>query len=97
ERNINDDDSIFHHYQKLIQLRKEEDILANGEYRRIDVGDDEVWGYIRTYQQERWLILNNFKEEEKLCHIDLPEGTNIKEIIISNYRDSDCTLKDKVL
>ncbi|MGX8852871.1 alpha,alpha-phosphotrehalase [Amedibacillus sp. YH-ame10] len=97
ERNIDDDDSIFYHYQKLIQLRKEEDILANGEYQRIDVGDDEVWGYIRTYQQERWLILNNFKEEEKLCHIDLPEGTNIKEIIISNYRDSDCTLKDKVL
>lgn len=97
ERNSNDDNSIFYHYQKLIQLRNQEDILANGEYQRIDVGDDEVWAYIRIYQQERWLILNNFKEEQKLCHIDLSEGMSVKEIIISNYRDSDCTLKDKVL
>ena len=90
EKSLEDEKSIFYHYKKLIALRKEYDIIAYGSFLPILEEDREIFAYIREYNKERLLIINNFYGNE--VNFKLPsdislEGYSIK-ILISNYEDS---------
>lgn len=84
ENALKDSNSIFYHYKKLIQLRKELDILVDGEYKLIDIGIDEVWCYKRFNQNTEILIISNFTEKD----YEIPFEYDIKKIIISNYNNT---------
>jgi len=53
EQALKDPNSIFYHYQKLIQLRKEYDIITLGDYQLILPDDQAIFAYIREYNNER--------------------------------------------
>ncbi|MCY8466326.1 alpha,alpha-phosphotrehalase [Bacillus atrophaeus] len=55
-----DKNSIFHHYKKLIQIRKEYDIVTDGEYELIDKDDPNIFAYVRHGENEKLLVINNF-------------------------------------
>lgn len=75
--------SIFYHYKKLIQLRKELDIVTEGKYELLDFGKDEVWGYKRFNEKEEIIVISNFTENE----YEINFNYIVKERIISNYDD----------
>ena len=52
-----DPDSIFYHYQKLISLRKENDIMVYGTYYLLFPEDEDLYIYTRTLGTEQWLIV----------------------------------------
>ncbi len=90
EKALNDSNSIFFHYQKLIQLRKEFDVITDGEYQPISNEDDAVFVYVRTSGSEKILVINNFYGIEKTfvlpAHLHLDEYDS--EMLLSNYEDS---------
>jgi trehalose-6-phosphate hydrolase len=90
ENALKDTESIFYHYQKLIRLRKECDILTDGDFKQIADGDREVFAYLRNKQDEKLLVLNNFYGKETV--FSLPTEVNPDEycsmILLSNYPDS---------
>ncbi|HZG73702.1 MAG TPA: alpha,alpha-phosphotrehalase [Chondromyces sp.] len=90
EAALNDEDSIFYHYQKLIQLRKEYDIITDGDYQLIAADHPDIFAYIRNGENgEQLLVINNFYGKE--TDFQLPEGVTTKEsgnILLSNYQDS---------
>jgi len=90
EQAMNDEDSIFYHYQKLIQLRKELDIVTEGDYRLIADDHDSVFAYVRTSGNEQLLVVNNFYGNE--VDFKIPENVEIDgmnvTMLISNYKDS---------
>jgi glucan 1,6-alpha-glucosidase len=53
EAALNDSDSIFYTYQKLVQLRKENPIMVWGDFELIDTVDN-VFSYYREYKGERY-------------------------------------------
>ena len=55
-----DPDSIFYHYQKLISLRKENDIMVYGTYYLLFPEDEELYIYTRTLGTDQCLIVCNF-------------------------------------
>ncbi|EGL83448.1 alpha,alpha-phosphotrehalase [Caldalkalibacillus thermarum TA2.A1] len=85
-----DPDSIFYHYQKLIKLRKELDIITYGDYRLILADHPQIFAYLRTYNHEMLLVINNFYPQETL--FELPGDVNVdgadSRILISNYPDT---------
>lgn len=93
---LEDKDSIFYHYKKLIQLRKEYDIIAYGEYQPILEEDKSIFAYIRRYKDEMLLVISNFYDKEK--KVDLSEFVNQNKyktnILISNYKDSSKDMKN---
>lgn len=93
---LRDEDSIFHHYKKLIQLRKEYDIIAYGDYEPILEEDRDIFGYIRRYEGEMLIVLNNFYDRERTLDLtDIIDMDNYHvNILISNYRDSTEDIKD---
>ncbi|MCB5239222.1 alpha,alpha-phosphotrehalase [Niallia circulans] len=90
ENALKNKDSVFYHYQNLIKLRKEYDIITDGDYELLAPDDDKIFAYLRSTDKEKLLVVNNFYEEEvefKLPeHIDMTGLTS--EILLSNYSNS---------
>lgn len=86
----NNESSIFYHYKKLIQLRKDYEIITDGSYQLILGDDPQIFAYLRESGDEKLLIVNNFYEEK--AWFKLPNNLGIRttegEILISNYQDS---------
>ncbi|MGA9232939.1 MAG: alpha-amylase family glycosyl hydrolase, partial [Exiguobacterium oxidotolerans] len=78
-------DSVFHHYKKLIQLRKQYDVLTNGMYRLLTPDDLSIWAYERTTEDEQLLVLSNFYSSETT--FTLPETMSDADVLIQNYPD----------
>ena len=65
------DDSIFYHYSDLIHLRKEHPIVLTGEYRVLNLEDEQVYAYLRVNSAEdaaasgerALLVVANFTQE----------------------------------
>ncbi len=85
ERERNDPSSIFHYYQKLIRLRKEHEILAEGEFELLLEEDPAIFAYIRRLGEKEWLVVANFTDKETDCEL-LREWQGKKKMI-HNYPD----------
>ncbi|UOB79629.1 alpha,alpha-phosphotrehalase [Bacillus sp. ZJS3] len=90
EKALEDKDSVFYHYKKLIELRKTYDVITEGEYAILDENHAKVWAYTRTTENEVLLVINNFYGEEITysvpSHVQLDEMK--QEVLLSNYKDS---------
>ena len=80
-----DPDSIFHYYRKLICLRKENPIFAEGDFRLLLEEDENIFAYVRSLADRELLVVANFTEQEVTC--TLPEEWKEGEVVIHNYKD----------
>ena len=82
---INDAESIYSYYKKLIQLRKNYPIIVYGDFHPLYEESEKNYCYIRELGKEKLLVLCSFSEEEQL--VELPdEFLGRKGItLISNY------------
>nr|WP_317282767.1 alpha-glucosidase [uncultured Sellimonas sp.] len=83
EQEKKDPKSIFHYYQKLIRLRKENTIFTEGKFELLLEKDPQIFAYTRTNEQEKMCVIANFTEQPAEC--ELLEKWKEKEKIISNY------------
>ncbi len=90
------EDSVFHYYQKLIRLRKENKIIIEGTYQLLLPTHPSVFAYMRSYQNQRLLVVCNFSEKA----VDYPlvlEGQEKSRCLISNYGEEKPWEKAKLL
>lgn len=76
-----DDDSILAFYRRLIALRKEYRIIAEGSIRFLERENDEILAYERELEGEHLLVLCNFRAAE----IAMPALHAAGEKLIGNY------------
>lgn len=79
---LEDPNSIFHYYQKLIRLRKEKDIIVYGEFEPIYRDDEQIFAYIRRQKQEKLLTVCNFSD--KNAEMEILEEFKGAECLITN-------------
>ena len=75
-------DSVFHYYQKLIRLRKEKDIIVYGEFEPLYREDEQIFAYTRKQDQEKLLTVCNFSD--KNAEVEVPEEFKGAECLITN-------------
>lgn len=82
---VDDPDSVFTHYQKLIALRKQYDVIAYGDFCPLDQKNPSVLAYQRHWNDESLIVVNNFygKEISWTC----PEKLEGYRCLLSNYPD----------
>ncbi|MGG0462894.1 alpha,alpha-phosphotrehalase [Priestia aryabhattai] len=99
EKALDDEDSIFYFYQKLIALRKQYEIITYGNYELILEEDEQIFAYIRNGADEKLLVINNFYGSNTA--FELPEDITFEgyhsEILLSNYEDSSKEFKQVLL
>jgi len=81
-------DSVFAYYQKIIQLRKELDIITLGNYELLLPDDSDLYVYTRSYKQEELLVVCNFSHKERT--FKLPQRFIGAKLLLSNEETADC-------
>ena len=79
---LEDPNSIFYYYQKLIRLRKEKDIIVYGGFEPLYRDDEQTFAYIRRQEQEKLLTVCNFSD--KNAEMEIPEEFKGAECLITN-------------
>lgn len=74
EAALADPDSVLYHYQRLIALRKELDVVADGRIVPLLERDARVFGYRRENAREQLLVLCNFYGEDARFVLEDAEG-----------------------
>ena len=88
EQALADPESVFYHYQKLIQLRKEHEVMVYGTYQLLFPEDEDLYIYTRTLEEEKWLIVCNFHEKTRKL-----QCKRAGQVMLSNYADTPAAVK----
>ena len=92
---INDDNSLFNFYKKLIALRKDEkykDTIVYGSFNALDAKDENVMMFERINDEQKILVIANYSKEDK--SILLPY--DYSKILINNMDSLDKCDNDTV-
>lgn len=85
-REMADPDSVFRYYQKLIRLRKEYPVFADGVFSLLLEEDEQIFAYTRTDEESELLVWANFTDRPAQC--TWPEEWKEAEVLLSNYDSS---------
>ena len=92
---LEDENSIFHHYRKLINIRKNNDTIIYGDYTLLCADDSNIFAYIRELNGDKILVVCNFYDNE--VNFNFKYDFNYSEILLSNYKDSSTLLENLTL
>src|SRR5690606_5491993 len=80
-----DPNSIFHYYQKLIRLRRENPVIVYGRFDLILDSPEGIYAFVRTLEEDCILVLLNFGPSPQIFtrpnHLTFTDA----EQLISNY------------
>ena len=79
----NDPDSILAFYKRLIQLRKEKKVIAEGEIAFLEKENANVLAYRRILDGEELIVFNNLTGHPAEIHLD--EAWKNYSILLTNY------------
>ncbi|WHY01518.1 alpha-glucosidase [Neobacillus sp. DY30] len=83
---LEDPNSIFYFYQKLIALRRELDIIVEGSFQLLLKDHPEIFAYERKWQDDHLIVLCNFSSSEIVIdEEDLLSKMQEYQVVISNY------------
>ncbi len=85
KNSLEDKDSILYYYQKLIQLRKNYDVIAYGDIKPLLREDKRVFAYERNYKGQKLIVICNFYPTT--YEIELPYDLLNYKCILNNYKN----------
>ena len=84
ENQLNDKYSILNFYKKMIKIRKENEALIYGEYKLILEDDENIYSYIREFENKKFIIITNLTDKKVEFNYD-KEVLKYENLLISNY------------
>jgi len=78
---------FFHEMIKLINLRKTLPALQNGGMEVINTGNPHLFGYIRAFNHQRLLIVNNFSEQQLMMGVAHLRDCGVKGDVVNLLKD----------
>lgn len=83
---VDDPDSIFSCYKKLVQLRKDYPVFVNGKFTLLLEDDENIFAYSRKNEEKTMIVVCNFFDKE--IPMPLAKECEGMEVLISNYKDT---------
>lgn len=91
---MNDETSVRAFYKKLVQLRKEMEVISEGKIEFLMKEDESVLAYRRYTDSQEMLVMCNLTSEE--APVTLPQGWENTDVLIANW-DNATALTDLTL
>lgn len=82
---VNDPDSIFSCYKKLVRLRKEYPVFVDGCFQLLLENDENIFAYERKNEDQTLLVVCNFYG--KTLQMPLKDKWGNMELLLGNYSD----------
>lgn len=79
-----DPDSVFHHYRRLIELRRQHPVIVHGRYALLLPDDPQVYAYTRTLQSQTLLVVCNFSDQTPSFSWPAPLRDSQASLLIAN-------------
>ncbi len=96
EEELNDPDSIFNYYRKLIELRKTNDLVSSGSIRFHETENEKLISYERfcesEMEQQKLLIVCSFSDQAETFH--LPYTLEKNHVLLNNYGKDGISVSD---
>lgn len=84
KQNVEDPNSIYHYYKKMITLRKKTPTLIYGSYRLVAKDHEQVYAYTRSDQTGAFIIIVNMFAQQ--TSFTLPTDLTVDTLELSNYQ-----------
>lgn len=83
EQQLSDESSVLQFYRRLIRLRKAHQALVHGDFEELYADSEQLGGYTRSWNGERWTVLCNFTAQT--VEVEAPAEARL---MLSNLGDS---------
>lgn len=83
---VNDPDSIFSYYKKLVHLRKEYAVFVDGRFTMFLPEDENIFAYTRENEDSKLVVVCNFFD--KTLPMPLKEEVEGMELLLGNYGEA---------
>ncbi|UYL08950.1 alpha-glucosidase [Bdellovibrio sp. SKB1291214] len=86
---LDDQNSIFNYYRRMIRLRRQHEGLIYGSFDMVAPHHKEVFAYTRTYGSEKFFIISNMTK--KTVHVEIgpihlrPEGLLMANMEVTDH------------
>ncbi len=81
--------SVFTHYQQLIRLRHENDVVREGRFELLLPDHEQIWAFTRILDERRILMVANCSSETvRISSEDLPAADGA-ELLLGTHADPD--------
>jgi oligo-1,6-glucosidase len=81
-----DEDSVFHHFRRLIALRHEHAVVVDGRFELLLPDDEQVWAFTRTAGDVTWLVLANCSSRAAILdRKSLPAGVEDASVMLATH------------
>jgi glycosidase len=97
---VNDPDSVFNYYKKVINLRKNSqfsELITYGKFKMIKEEDEKLFAYYRFDDKDKILVICNFSSATLKADNLLTSNESVEEVIISNYKIDSLNINDLAL
>ena len=80
-----DPGSVFHHYRRLIALRRSDPVVADGDFTMLLPDDEQVYAFVRRLGDAELLVTGNFSGEAVVPAV--PDGWAGAEVVAGEAGD----------
>jgi oligo-1,6-glucosidase len=82
-----DQDSVFHHFRKLIALRREHPVVAHGRFELLLADHEQIWAVTRTLDEQVLVMLANCSSQPVMVPAgSLPDLSSAQVLLATHSR-----------
>ena len=81
---VNDPDSVFSFYQRLINLRHNDGVVSHGDFTMLLPEHEQIYAFRRALPRDEMLVIGNFSAVEQVADVGDPDWAEADQIL-GNY------------
>lgn len=85
QRALADDNSVFYYYQRLIELRKEIEVITTGDYSDLALNHPQLFCYQRRSDTQTLICINNYYADPVEYELPINLAIDQGKYILGNY------------
>ena len=82
---VDDPESVFAHFQALIDLRHRDPIVAHGDFTMLLPMDRQIYAFTRNYRGQSLLVVANFSATQMRANVPDEDRWARSELVLGNY------------
>jgi oligo-1,6-glucosidase len=88
EAEIEDPNSVFHHFRKLTQLRHDHPVIVHGRFELLLPDHEQIWALTRTLDDQLLLMIANCSSEPASVSPDALPDLSGAQVLLATHGDS---------